>query len=88
MCLGVPGELVEVRHRDGLRVGTVRFGEMRREVSLEPVSDAVLGDWVLVHVGFAIARLDREDAERTLRWLEELREMEPPPPPPPWDESS
>lgn len=72
MCLGIPGELVDVREQDGVRWGKVRFGGVTREVCLECVPTAGPGDFVLVHVGFAIAKLDAEEAERTYRILEEL----------------
>lgn len=70
MCLGIPGEVLDVRDADGFRVGRVRFGGVTREVCLETVPEALPGDFVVVHVGMAIARLDREAAERALRLLE------------------
>lgn len=72
MCLGIPGELVDVRDDGGLRVGTVRFAGITREVCLQYVPDAVPGEYVLVHVGFAISRIDPEEAARSYRILEEL----------------
>lgn len=74
MCLGIPGEVIDVREQDGLRLGKVRFGGVAKDVCLEYVRDAVPGDFVLVHVGFAIARIDAGEAERTLRTLLELGE--------------
>jgi hydrogenase expression/formation protein HypC len=74
MCLAVPGEVMTIVDRHGLRFGRVRFGGITREVCLEYVPEAVTGDFVLVHVGFAIARIDREEAERTWAALEELGE--------------
>jgi hydrogenase expression/formation protein HypC len=74
MCLGIPGEVVELRERHGLRFARVRFGGIQREVCLEYLSDVGPGDFVLVHVGFAITRIDAKEAERTLRLLEELGE--------------
>ncbi len=71
MCLAVPGVIEAVRSADGLRFGDVRFGTVRREVCLSYVPEADVGDWVIVHVGFAIQHLDREAAEHTLRLLEE-----------------
>ena len=56
MCLAVPGEIIELADRDGLRFGKVAFGGITREVCLEYQRDAVVGDFVLVHVGFAIAK--------------------------------
>ena len=72
MCLGIPGEIVEVREDEGLRVGKVRFGGITREVCLEYVPEAARGDFVVVHVGFAISKIDPQEAARTYRLLEEL----------------
>ncbi len=72
MCLGIPGEIVSVREEDGVRLGKVRFGGVTREVCLACVPEAVVGDYVLVHVGFAIARLDADEAARTYAILREL----------------
>ena len=74
MCLGVPGEIVSVRYEAGERYGMVRFAGVTRDVCLACVPDANVGDYVLVHVGFAIARLDAAEAERTYRILAELGE--------------
>jgi hydrogenase expression/formation protein HypC len=74
MCLGIPGEVLDVRDRDGLRVGTVRFGGVTREVCLAYAPEAEPGAFVLVHVGFAISTIDRESAERTYAVLEALGE--------------
>jgi hydrogenase expression/formation protein HypC len=69
MCLGIPGRLVEIISQD-FRVGIVEVSGVRRSVSLAVLTDDVtVGDWVLVHVGFALARIDEEDAHRTLEWL-------------------
>jgi hydrogenase expression/formation protein HypC len=72
MCLGIPGEILEISEDQGLRVGKVRFAGITREVCLEYVPEAVTGDFVVVHVGFAISRIDAEEAARTYRILEEL----------------
>lgn len=74
MCLAIPGELVSTFERDGVRYGDVRFGGVTREVCLHAFPDAATGEWVLVHVGFAIAKIDREEAHRTLQMLIELGE--------------
>lgn len=76
MCLGIPGEVVAVRDDAGLRFGKVRFAGVSRDVCLECVPEAKVGDYVLVHVGFAIARIDADEAARTYRILEELGETE------------
>ena len=72
MCLGIPGEIVEVREAEGLRVGKVRFAGITRDVCLDYVPDAARGDYVVVHVGFAISKIDAAEAERSYRILEDL----------------
>ena len=72
MCLGIPGEVVAVSEENGLRFGTVRFAAITRQVCLECLPEAQVGDWVLVHVGLAISRIDREEADQTYRALEQL----------------
>lgn len=72
MCLGVPGEVLEVRSDgDGIVTGRVRIGGVVREVNLSFTPEAGVGDWVVVHVGFSISVLDEGEAQRTLRYLEE-----------------
>jgi hydrogenase expression/formation protein HypC len=76
MCLGIPGEILETHAGPGgLRYGTVRFGGASREVCLEYVPEAVVGDYVIVHVGLALSRIAPEDAEETFRYLEEMQEL-------------
>ena len=73
MCLGVPGEILDLLGGPGgLRYGTVRFGAADRDVCLEYVPEAKVGDFVIVHVGLALTVLSREDAEETFRYLEEM----------------
>ena len=72
MCLGIPGEVVEIRDDAGLRYGKVRFAGVSREVCLECVPQARVGDFVLVHVGLAIACIDADEAARTYAVLREL----------------
>ena len=66
MCLGIPGEVIDLNDRDGLLMGTVDFGGVRKEVCLAYVPDVEVGEYVIVHVGFAITTVDRQEAERTL----------------------
>ena len=76
MCLGIPGEVLESHAGPGgLRYGTVRFGGASREVCLEYVPEAAVGDYVIVHVGLALSRITPEDAEETFRYLEEMQEL-------------
>jgi hydrogenase expression/formation protein HypC len=65
MCLGIPGRILGVTD-DGMRMGMVDFGGIRREVCLAYAPEAEVGDYVIVHVGFAISRVDEAEAERTL----------------------
>ncbi len=66
MCLGVPGLLIDTFEEHGLRMGRVRFGGIERAVCLETLPDAAPGEHVLVHVGFALARIDEAEAARLL----------------------
>jgi len=75
MCLAIPGKVIEVFEAQGLRMGRADFGGTIRKVCLEHLPEAGLGDYVLVHVGFAVSRVDPEDAERTYRFLEELGQL-------------
>lgn len=75
MCLAIPGRVVETFDRDGLRMARVQFGGIVREACLEYVPDAAAGEYVLVHVGFAISRVDEEEAARTYQLLEELDQL-------------
>ena len=76
MCLAVPGRVVELRGGDDLRVARVDFGGVVREASLAFVPEARVGDYVLVHVGFAISRIDEEAARKTFETLAELGSLE------------
>lgn len=67
MCLGVPGKVIALSIVDGLQTGTVDFGGVRKEVCLAYCPEVELGDYVIVHVGFAITRLDEEEALATLQ---------------------
>jgi len=70
MCLGIPGRIVELRDDTGFPMGVVDFGGVRREVCLAYVhADVALGDYVIVHVGFAISKVDEAEAQRTFEVL-------------------
>ncbi len=73
MCLAIPGRVVEIGEETGpLRMGRVDFGGIVREVCLAYVPEVQVGDYVIVHTGFAIQRLDEEEARETLRLLREV----------------
>lgn len=76
MCLGIPGKLVEVYERDGLPMGKVDFGGALREACLSYVPEAAVGEYVLIHVGFAINRLSEGEAQETLALLQEIVDLE------------
>ncbi|HID75792.1 MAG TPA: HypC/HybG/HupF family hydrogenase formation chaperone [Planctomycetaceae bacterium] len=71
MCLGIPGRIVEVYQQDGLPMGKVEFGGVARETCLAFTPEAEVGDYVIVHAGFAISRLDEREADEVLRYLAE-----------------
>jgi hydrogenase expression/formation protein HypC len=75
MCLAIPGKVVEAFDQGGIRMAKVEFGGIVREVCLEYVPETQVGDYVLVHVGFAISRVDEEEAQRTYQLLEELEQL-------------
>ena len=76
MCLAVPGRVISLEDRDDTRMAEVDFGGVRKEVCLEYVPDVVVGEYVVVHVGFAIQRLDEESATATLDSFERLGILE------------
>jgi hydrogenase expression/formation protein HypC len=69
MCLGIPGKVVEIRDDGPLRMARVDFGGVRKEACLAYLPEVGLGDYVIVHVGFAISQLDEEEAMKTLELL-------------------
>ncbi len=72
MCLGIPGQIEQIYEQAGVRMGKVDFDGIVKEVCIEYVPEAQVGDYTIVHVGFAITRLDEESALETLRLLETL----------------
>ena len=77
MCLGIPGRVVERHDDNGLVMGAVDFGGVRREVCLQYVADTVApGDYVVVHVGFAISKVDEEEARRTFEALKAMSQLD------------
>lgn len=72
MCLAVPGQILSIDRSSGLQMGRVDFGGVLQDVCLEYTPEAVVGDFVVVHVGFSIATLDAQRAEETFRLLEQI----------------
>jgi hydrogenase expression/formation protein HypC len=75
MCLGIPGKVIEVRTEAGLPMGRVDFGGVRKVACLAYVPDVKPGDYVIVHVGFAISQVDEEEALRTLELLDQMGDL-------------
>ena len=75
MCLAIPGRVIETLQVDGMTMAKVSFGGMVKQVCLEYTPDAMPGDYVLVHVGFALKRINEEEAERTYKLLEEIGQL-------------
>ena len=76
MCLAIPGKILELGQSGESRTGRVQFGGITRETCLDFVPEAAVGDYVIVHVGFAISQVDREEAERTYALLNEMGLLE------------
>ena len=77
MCLGIPGRIVEIRDDGGFPMGVVDFGGVKREVCLAYLAGEVgVGDYAIVHVGFAISKVDEEEAKRTFEVLREMSQLE------------
>ena len=77
MCLGVPGQVLEVdADTIGMPMARVSFGGIVKDVCLAYVPEAGVGDYVLVHVGFALSRIDEEEARRTWKLLEETAQLD------------
>ena len=79
MCLGIPGQVIEIVERDA-GLAKVDISGVRREVSIalvdEPSAPVEIGDWVLIHVGFALARIDEDDARETLALLQQGADLQ------------
>lgn len=76
MCLGVPGKIIEVYETNELKMGKIDFGGVIRESCLEYVPEANVGEYVIVHVGFAISLLSEDEANETLELLREIINIE------------
>ncbi len=72
MCLGIPGKVVNIYESDGISMGKIDFGGIMKEVCLDFVPEIQLGDYAIIHVGFAITRLDEESAMETLDLLNQI----------------
>jgi hydrogenase expression/formation protein HypC len=76
MCLAIPGKITSMSGEDALmRMGKIDFGGIQKEASLAYVPEAKVGDYVIVHVGFAISRLDEEEANQVFEYLRQMEEL-------------
>ncbi len=75
MCLGVPGKIIEIYEVSGLKMGKIDFGGVTREACLEYVPEAQIGDYTLIHVGFALNLISEEEAKETLQLLNQIVEI-------------
>ncbi|MEO6236317.1 MAG: HypC/HybG/HupF family hydrogenase formation chaperone [Vicinamibacterales bacterium] len=75
MCLGIPGKVVETFREHGILMGKVDFGGVMKRVCLEHVPEATPGEYVLVHVGFALAAIDEAEAQRVFEFLDSMNQL-------------
>ena len=76
MCLAIPGKIVAFHEKGGIRMGKIDYGGITRDACLEYIPEAALGDYVMVHVGFAISKVDEEEAARTYKYLAEMDQLQ------------
>jgi hydrogenase expression/formation protein HypC len=76
MCLGIPGKIMEIYEQHGTRMGKVDFDGIQKEVCLAYLPELEVGDYTIVHVGFAITRLDEESAKETLALFQEMGRLD------------
>ena len=76
MCLGIPGKVTEIYRRYEVRMGKVDFGGVLKEVCLEHLLEIEVGDYALVHVGFALARIDEDEARSVFEFLKGMDELD------------
>ena len=76
MCLGVPGKVIEIYESGGLTMGKIDFGGVIREACLAYIPEIQVGEYTVVHVGFAISKLSESEAQETLQMLREIGSLE------------
>ncbi len=75
MCLGIPGRILEIHEQDALPMGKVEFGGIAKDICLAYVPEAQVGDYVLVHVGFALSIIDEDEAQEVFSCIEQIQEL-------------
>mgnify|MGYP000937847276 CR=1 FL=1 len=76
MCLAVPGKIIEIYNADTMRMGKVDFGGVVRQVCLEAIPEAKVGDYTIIHAGFALSIMDEQEARESLELFKDLSDME------------
>jgi hydrogenase expression/formation protein HypC len=76
MCLSVPGKVLEITEEDGFKMGRVEFSGIIKKICLQYTPDTQVGEYVLVHVGFAISKIDAKEAAKTLNLLREMEQLQ------------
>jgi hydrogenase expression/formation protein HypC len=76
MCLGIPGKVVKTYREHDVLMGKVDFGGVSKQVCLDHVPDVAIGQYVLVHVGFALSRIDEDEAGQVFKFLEEMNQLD------------
>ncbi|MCU0228436.1 MAG: HypC/HybG/HupF family hydrogenase formation chaperone [Bryobacterales bacterium] len=76
MCLAIPGQVLSIEDRDGMRMGMVDFSGIRKEVCLAYLPEVQVGDYTIVHVGFALTRIDEASAQESLRAFAQMGVLE------------
>jgi hydrogenase expression/formation protein HypC len=75
MCLGIPGKIIEIYEANGLMMGRVDFGGVTREACLAYVPEAIIGDYTLIHVGFALSIISEQEASETLELIQQIADL-------------
>ncbi|MFA5890041.1 MAG: HypC/HybG/HupF family hydrogenase formation chaperone [Actinomycetota bacterium] len=75
MCLGVPGKVIEIYEENALRMSRVDFGGVFQRACLEYMPEVEVGDYVIIHVGFAISKVDEQEARQVFEFLEAMGEL-------------
>ncbi len=76
MCLGIPGKITEIYEKDSLKMAKIDFGGIVKEACLAYTPEAKVGNYALIHVGFAISLMDEEEAQETLKLIKEVSEFD------------
>ena len=76
MCLGIPGKITEIYEKDSLKMAKIDFGGIVKEACLAYTPEAKVGEYALIHVGFAISLMDEEEAQETLKLIKEISEFD------------